>query len=172
VLSAGDPRDVVFNLPAGAVGNTVGMPRCSAALAAEANCPRDTIVGLASVFYNFFSFTVEPLLPIFNIAPSPGEPAAFMFTLGGQGVRLDTSLLSDGDYSVSVAARNLLQTLPLLGTYITVWGVPADHQGPGSVTVFGDEVAGGLGFESVLRDRVLWCGSSEREAGAACRLSA
>ena len=47
--------------------------------------------------------------PVYNIAPSPGEPAAFMFTPVAFPVRLDTSVLSDGNYAVRVTASDLTE---------------------------------------------------------------
>ncbi len=140
--SAGDPKDVAFTLPPGAVGNTVGMPRCTAALAANTDCPADTIVGVATVRYSLegvFLLTID--VPVYNIAPAPGEPAAFYFQLNAH-VRLDTSVLSNGNYAVRVTASEISQQLPLISTFVTIWGVPADHQGPGPIPVFGDETAG------------------------------
>ncbi|HEY1687517.1 MAG TPA: hypothetical protein VGF95_01500 [Solirubrobacteraceae bacterium] len=142
VESAGDPKDVSFNLPPGAVGNTVGVPRCTSALAIRKDCPSDTIVGVATVRYQFSSFSVTAMFPVFNIAPAPGEPAAFMFQIGTSPVRLDTSVLSNGNYGVRVTAGNITQNQPVLSSYVTIWGVPADHQGPGAVPIFWDETAG------------------------------
>ncbi len=145
-VSSGDPKDVAFDLPPGAVGNTVGVPRCTVALVvhgiAASDCPADTIVGVATIRFKalvgIFAFTT----PVYNIAPSPGEPAAFMFRVLGNPVRLDTSVLSDGNYGVRVTGSDLPQTEPTFSAYITVWGVPADHQGPGPIPVKEDEPAG------------------------------
>ncbi len=140
--SSGDPKDVAFTLPPGAVGNTVGMPRCTAALAAKLDCPADTIVGVATVRYSFEGvFLVTVKVPVYNIAPAPGEPAAFYFQLIAH-IRLDTSVLSNGDYAVRVTASEISQQLPVISTFVTIWGVPADHQGPGPIPVLGDETAG------------------------------
>ncbi len=142
-VSAGTPKDVSFDLPPGLVGNTVGMPTCPSAQATSEDCPEDTIVGLATVRYTFGpGFSLTFVMPVYNVAPAPGEPAAFMFSLAFYPVRLDTSLLSNGNYGVRVSARNLIQAEPALGAYITIWGVPADHQGPGPIEVIFDERAG------------------------------
>ena len=80
--------------------------------------------------------------PVFNIKPSPGEPVAFMFTIATLHIRLDTTLLSNGNYGVRVTASNISQAETVLANYITIWGVPADHQAAGEIPVFGDEFSG------------------------------
>ncbi|MFZ1153794.1 MAG: hypothetical protein WAN93_02695 [Solirubrobacteraceae bacterium] len=141
-VSAGDPRDVRFDLPPGLVGNTVGMPQCTAAKAREGGqCPSDTVIGLATSWVPGLDGILkkqvirEYLGAIYNIAPSPGEPAAFLFTVAGLvPIRLDTSLLSDGNYGVRVTAGNISQAEHVITNYITTWGVPADHNGPGTIS--------------------------------------
>jgi hypothetical protein len=134
---SGNVKDVRADLPPGLVGSTVGMPQCSAAKALLADCPRDTIVGVATTeilsFFPELFPTEDNVSPIFNIEPSPGEPAAFMFTTVKFPVRLDTSVLSDGDYAVRVAANDISEASPVFGSSVTVWGVPADHEGPGPI---------------------------------------
>jgi hypothetical protein len=131
-LPAGDPKDVRFDLPPGLVGNTVGMPRCTMAAVASiynnpSNCPADTMVGMALVHSSATVFYT----PVFNIAPAPGEPAAFAFDAYVITVRLDTSVLSDGSYGVRVTAPGITELSQPLSTWVTVWGIPADHNGPG-----------------------------------------
>lgn len=162
--SAGDVKDVRVDMPAGLVGNTVGMPRCPAARAVADECPRDTIVGVATV--QIRSTFVEakapaPLLyiaPVYNIAPSPGEPAAFSFTVVQFPTRLDTSVLSDGDYAVRVTAANITEADPILSSAVTIWGVPADHEGPGPIVLSRENghpnLAGGLGNPAADATRV------------------
>ncbi len=143
-VTAGNPKDASFDLPPGAVGNTVGLPKCSVVNVTLENCPADTIVGVASTLVAILGPPLIEVTPIFNIAPAPGEPAAFMFTIATIPVRLDTSVLSDGNYGVRVSARNLNEAAIPLGSTITVWGVPADHQGSGPIRITADEKGGGV----------------------------
>jgi hypothetical protein len=132
-----NPKDIRFDLPPGQVGNTVGMATCPAAKAFSQECPRDTVVGIATVFAEannpLVQVTRAIVAPVFNITPSPGEPVAFMFKPAFIPVRLDTSVLSNGDYGVRVTAGNLSQAAEIISTYVTIWGVPADHNGPGNI---------------------------------------
>jgi hypothetical protein len=129
----GNPKDIRGDLPPGLVGTTVGMPRCTmAAVIDEADCPADTMVGTVTVIALSALGRLEQTLPVFNIAPAPGEPAAFGFDVDLFPVRLDTSVLSSGDYGVRVTAPDLTEGAQLLASWITIWGVPADHAGAGS----------------------------------------
>ncbi len=138
---AADPKDIGFDLPPGLVGSTVGLPRCTMQRVIsgvkEINvCPNDTMVGISTVTLvagteshpERSTFTA----PIYNIAPSPGEPAAFGFDAIFLPVRLDTSVLSNGNYAVRVTAPDLPESLSVVSSSITIWGVPAEHSGAGS----------------------------------------
>ncbi len=108
VEPVGGPKDISFDLPPGLVGNTVGVPRCVMANVADfSDCPRDTMVGTSTTIISRGRGAGTPrwsvTVPVFNIAPAPGEPAAFGFNSVLFPVRLDTSVLSDGDYGVRVS---------------------------------------------------------------------
>ncbi len=109
-------------------------------------CPSDTMVGIATLsISDDAGGGVTLVLPVFNIAPAPGEPAAFAFDAVFLPVRLDTSVLSDGSYGVRVASSGVSEEADVLGASITIWGVPADHSGPGpngERTFFGQQFGG------------------------------
>jgi hypothetical protein len=129
---ADEPKDVGFDLPPGLVGTTVGMPRCTmAAVANESDCPRDTMVGATTLIFEDGNGRTVVTTPVFNIAPAPGEPVAFAFNVVAFNVRLDTSVLSDGDYGVRVTAPDITAGAGTYASFVTIWGVPADHNGPG-----------------------------------------
>ncbi len=157
-----DERDIRFDLPPGLVGSTVGTARCSMSkiiseLREPNVCPADSMVGIATLNLTLVREKagggLEPgeiftyVVPVYNIAPSPGEPAAFGFDALLLPVRLDTSVLSNGDYGVRVTAPELPETEQTLSTSITIWGVPAQHDGPGNdkslYTQFGGSTFGG-----------------------------
>jgi hypothetical protein len=151
------PKDIRFDLPPGLVGSTVGMPRCPIAEVVNAsNCPADTMVGTATVtFGTLASNQTTAVAPVFNIAPSPGEPAAFAFDALFFSVRLDTSVLSDGNYGVRVTASNLTEGEQVVSTWVTIWGVPADHSGSGEdQTVFNLINGGSFGGPNTGQTRV------------------
>jgi len=125
-------KDVRFDLPAGLVGTTVGVARCTMAeVVNQANCPRDTIVGTATVMAFALSTRYILTVPVYNIAPAPGEPAAFAFDGLFFPIRLDTSLISNGEYNVRVTAPDITGGASAYMSSVTIWGVPAEHNGPG-----------------------------------------
>ena len=129
---ANSPKNVSFNVPPGLVGTTVGMPRCTMADVANATeCPRDTMVGTATLWVSYEGARMELNLPVFNIAPAAGEPAAFAFNALFFPVRLDTSVLSNGEYNVRFTAPDITTGASDYFSSITIWGVPAEHYGPG-----------------------------------------
>jgi hypothetical protein len=135
-----DPKDVEFDAPVGLVGAVAGLPRCSQALVTQngnspSACPDDTRVGIATLSINVSvlgaALADATAFPVYNIAPAPGEPAAFMFLADGDPVRLDTSVLSDGDYGVRVTAPNISEDGQNVSTSVTIWGVPSENNGEG-----------------------------------------
>jgi hypothetical protein len=154
-IVAGDPKDIRFDLPPGLVGSAVGMPRCTMnsverQVEEATACPGDTMVGMATLWLFLGRRAGEAprmyLTPVFNIEPAPGEPVAFAFDAVVLPVRLDTSVLSNGDYGVRVTAPNLSEAAGIQATSITIWGVPADHNGPGSGQSFYTLVSGAQTF--------------------------
>jgi hypothetical protein len=137
-------KDLHFKLPPGLVGNPTAIPRCTLAsfLHPAGNgtilpdCSPQTVVGVDRVqigLYedagngeakdNVFWFTE----PIYNLEPSPGEPARFGFVVHAEApVYLDTAVRTGGDYGVSVNVVNVSHVVEFLGSETTFWGVPGD----------------------------------------------
>ena len=92
------------------------------------------MIGRVSVVVSLFNFPLTLREPVYSVNPYPGEPAAFAFNALFP-VRIDTFVRRDGDYGITVTGTNLTQTATLLSNDLTLWGVPADHSGPGTETV-------------------------------------
>jgi hypothetical protein len=125
------PKDLHFNLPPGLIGNPVPFPQCTDAqfstLGELVNiCPANTAVGVATVTIYEFGTLVPITVPVFNLKPSPGEPAKFGFTALVANVTLDTSVRTGGDYGVTVSVSNITQISAFVGSQVTFWGVPGD----------------------------------------------
>jgi hypothetical protein len=135
-IASSDPvqdfRNVHLDLPPGFVGYPQSIPRCSL-LQLSTNggdqlpaCPTDTQIGVAAVR----SSGTAPLffnVPLYNIQPFPGSPAAFGFYIEGVVVLLNATLRDQGDYGVTVNLNHSPNPIPLLSSEVTVWGVPYDH---------------------------------------------
>ena len=128
------PKDLHFKLPPGLIGNPDPFSQCtdkefSTVLPTAANeCAADTAVGVALVsLYNpGFGGLITVPVPVFNLAPSVGEPARFGFEILKVPVLLDTSVRTGGDYGVTVSVNNITELTGFLGARVTLWGVPGD----------------------------------------------
>jgi hypothetical protein len=121
-------KDVVVEMPAGFVGSTTAVTKCTNRdLLGDGNgpdCPHSAQVGVARVEQPAFPET--GYFPIYNMVTQPGVPATFGFNVIGVPVYLDARVRSESDYGVTVESRNTNQTMALLVTETTLWGVPAD----------------------------------------------
>ena len=70
-------------------------------------------------------------VPVFNIAPAPGEPLALAFNALFFPVRIDTSVLSDGEYNVRVTAPDITTARRSTCPRSRSGAIPAEHNGPG-----------------------------------------
>jgi hypothetical protein len=127
-LANASPKDLEVEFPPGLLGNPNAVPRCSqqAFLEQETlHCPLDTQVGsVKPLFYGTFHSGV---FPVFNVVPPPGQPAELGFTVGGIGhIPIFFHVRGDGDYGLSVQVSNILESGPLQGAILTLWGVPAE----------------------------------------------
>jgi hypothetical protein len=128
----GDVKDVDVSLPPGLVGNPTGLPTCTPdQLSNNANswtsaaiCPVGSQVGVADI-----DVVIGGSLPwqggVFNIEAPRGAPALLGFNVLGTVVLLEPELRGN-DYGLSVHVTDTSQTLALLSSKITLWGVPAD----------------------------------------------
>ncbi|MGA2452505.1 MAG: hypothetical protein ABSG93_03210 [Solirubrobacteraceae bacterium] len=131
-------KELSFELPAGLIGNVNAVKQCtSSEFGADAEvftngCPNETVVGVASVTAYDPSAESEDyatyVVPLFNLEPSPGEPARFGFSILHVPVVLDTSVRTGDDYGVTVSVHYAAQTVQVLGSKVTFWGEPADER--------------------------------------------
>jgi hypothetical protein len=121
-------KDVRLELPDGLLGNTNVVPQCSTeafeAIEHEQRdaCPSSTALGVATAVLSTGTYTV----PLFNLVPSPGEPARFGFEVQHIPVILDTSVRTGHGYGVTVNVHNVPQLEGFQESQVTVWGVPAE----------------------------------------------
>jgi hypothetical protein len=128
------PKDLRFHLPPGLVGNPNAAAQCTMAnffaFLSETNlCAPDSVVGIAAVTADEPKFlkTFTRMVPVFNLVPSHGEPARLGFEVAGRiPIVIDTSVRSGRDYGVNVSVENTTQLAGLLGSRVTLWGVPGD----------------------------------------------
>ncbi len=128
VVPEGDAKDVYIELPPGLLADPSAVPQCPSVLLAKGGllfgegCPASTQIGtLALQTATLGDITV----PIFNMVPPSGVPAQFGYNVLAPAV-MDVSARSEGAYGFTVTLRSLSQLAPVVGTSLTLWGVPAD----------------------------------------------
>lgn len=128
-------KDLSFQVPPGLIGNPTVFPQCTDAQFTTPGvgngwtntCPPQTAIGTATITYNapggggFQTSTV----PLFNLAPSVGEPARFGFSTAGP-TTLDTLLRTGDDYGVTVNVNNITEIAGFMVSKLIFWGVPGD----------------------------------------------
>jgi hypothetical protein len=128
-------RDVSIELPQGLLANPNAVFKCSAVqfvstdVEGKSNatgCPQESQVGVTHIsFSNSHAGTTDFIEPVFNLQPSPGEPARLGFIALNYPILIDTELRPDYGVTAMVKGADTLATL--FKTETTLWGVPADE---------------------------------------------
>jgi hypothetical protein len=116
----GSVREIQVNLPAGLVGNTTAVPRCSQEEFALP-CPPNSQVGVVSSKAFALGAPVSQQIPIYNMVPSPGVPAEFAFNFNNLSFHLRTKVRPDGGLTSTIVLNNLVSVFE---SSLTLWGVP------------------------------------------------
>ena len=128
------PKNLQFNLPPGLIGDPQAVPACPlvdflAISEADTNaCDPHSAIGVAVVTLD------EPLrfgditraVPLWNLEPAHGEPARLGFEVIKVPVVVNTSVRTGGDYGVSVSVSEAPESVQLLSSEVTIWGVPGE----------------------------------------------
>lgn len=137
-----NPKDVRVELPTGLYGNPQATPRCSMADFGREACSAQTVVGSNDATYtnggraNLFTSTNA----VYNVVPPKGVVARFAFRILVIDVILDMRVNSDGRYNLQTDIKDLSQATAVSRNRLTLYGVPADLNGPGGVPGGGTRV--------------------------------
>lgn len=135
-------RNLRVDLPAGFVGNANKsvIPQCTELQFTTVlknnlanQCPPSTAVGVSVVRVTEPNLGITLSVPesVYNLVPAKGEPARFGFLALGVPVTLDTAV-TEGDFHIVVNAANTPESVVLLESLVTVWGIPGDERHDGS----------------------------------------
>jgi hypothetical protein len=130
------PRDLVFELPLGLVGDPAVLPRCPLALLGprtfggfyespqESGCPADTQVGMISLAA--FGKQDVSSYPLYNLVPEHGYPAEFgLAFLGERATMLASVAHTAAGYVLRVGVSGIpSSTVDLRGAQVTFFGDP------------------------------------------------
>jgi hypothetical protein len=121
-VTGSELRTAEVELPEGVIGDPTAVPGCTRELFVAERCPSESMIGTTTAY-----FANEPALQVqvFNLAPPPGVPAEFGFSLQGLNTFLDASVRTGGDYGVTehvstVAHKEITQAIT------TLWGQSGD----------------------------------------------
>ncbi len=139
--SAQATKTATVDLPPGLVGDP---------MAATATCPLDDVVaneiaetaGRCPAAAAVGVATIDATYPngglinrqqrrLFRVKPGPNEVAAFATSIISVPVRIAATVNPSGGYRVRATADKLTQSAFVRSFDVTLWGVPADMQGPG-----------------------------------------
>lgn len=67
----------------------------------------------------------QATIPVYNLTPLPGDSATFAASLLTTKIVMNANLSKDGTYALEVAIHDLSTEIPITGTSLTLWGVPA-----------------------------------------------
>ena len=122
---AGDPKDVVVDLPPGLLGDPVAVPRCSLTQVLDKikPCPADTQVGVFRIRFN--RGQKESLGPIIDATPETGQSAEFVLEDPDVSF-VETAHLArtPAGYGFTVTS-NAIPTAEIVEVEQTFWACPA-----------------------------------------------
>jgi hypothetical protein len=139
IADGGTLRNVRVDLPPGLIGNPTAVPQCPATRRIafpidqtqgtdpDKLCPPASVVGLALITIAEADSQVSHLPAlVFNMEPPPGVAARFAFNYFGSQADIEATVRADGEYAVTVRARNAVNITAVLGVRVGLWGDPAD----------------------------------------------
>jgi hypothetical protein len=150
--AAGDPKTVKLDLPPGLVGNPAAFSTCTntqlvGGPGGTSRCPIDSQIGIAVVYQG--DFDNPQRVPLYNMEQPADLPGAFAFNVTGVVVRIEPSVRPT-DFGITATAPSISQAEPIIGSVVTLWGVPADSSHDPErwdPNMFGPD-AGGFGEQS------------------------
>jgi hypothetical protein len=170
--SQGNIKDAHVELPPGFVGNPDATPRCTSL---TASCPLETQVGIETTYVDATGTNGNGNIngeskPVYNLEPPAGVAAEFGFVVKEtEPVFLDVSVRSGGDYGLTVNSTNISQAASVLGSKVTIWGVPAapshDKYRGGCLEFSEADYEGGGGFPGPTPDGAIGGGVREATSG-------
>ncbi len=132
VSVSGEPKDVVAELPPGLAIDPLASTRCGAAEFASVNaggedgCPNASAVGVVAVEAAVSATRVASDFPLYDLVAPSGSPAQFGFNAAGIPVYLTATIRTGSDYGLTVTMAGIPQGAHVLGSAVTLWGVPAE----------------------------------------------
>ena len=136
-VTDGDLKDLELELPPGLFENPAAVAQCSQALfhtprgetpfeasRSGESCPEKSQVGTVEVRSSYGGGSARTF-GLFNLDPPPGAPSELGFNAYGAPLAFIPKVRqADGEYGITLVARNIPQTVDLYGLSLDVWGMP------------------------------------------------
>jgi hypothetical protein len=135
-LSEGDPRDLSVELPPGLIEHPAAVPVCTQAdfhtprispfeesLSGE-DCQERSQVGTLTLHSSYGGGSTRTF-GLFNLAPPPGAPSELGANPYGAPILFVPEIRqADGEYGLTLRARDLPELFSITGIQISIWGTP------------------------------------------------
>jgi hypothetical protein len=138
-FAEGDLRDLSLEMPPGLIENPTALringycspldfqtPRDSpweASLSGE-SCPDKSQVGIATITSSFGGGTTRTF-GVFNLKPPPGAPSELgINAYGAQIIFVPSIRQGEGEYGITLKAKDVPQLAGITGLTLTIWGTP------------------------------------------------
>ena len=135
-VGGGDLRNLDLELPPGLLENPTAVPVCPQAdfvtprsspwedSRSGESCPDDTQVGTVTLTTSYGGGETRTF-GLFNLAPPPGAPSELAANAYGVPLILVPRIRqADGDYGLTLQARNVSQLLSISSLRVSIWGTP------------------------------------------------
>jgi uncharacterized repeat protein (TIGR01451 family) len=132
--ASGSPKDIEVMLPPGVVGDPEAVAKCTfqelrvGINEPDHGCPIGSQIGVVTLRESTFVFpnTDEGTFAVYNMLPPGGKPAELGFQVANVPVLISANVRTGSDYGLTAALNEVSAALPITGSTLTVWGVPAD----------------------------------------------
>ncbi|MFA4927192.1 MAG: hypothetical protein WC558_01660 [Patulibacter sp.] len=143
-------KDVEVEIPPGIIGSLNATPICEGTARDTLTCPLETAVGEASLKLAQSPMPSPGGLPLppmlVHRLPAPkGVAARLGFWIINISVVIDVRVTPDGGYRLVSNVDGVATSAMIWGQSLTLWGVPADHNGPGPLFTTMGRLYGGPG---------------------------
>jgi hypothetical protein len=120
-------KDLAISLPQGFLGNPNALPICPLqVLLSSQHCDPATQVGVLTLIFDFLGSTSPFPVPVYHVTTQPGHAASFAAVALIPTVMINADIGPGNGYRLTTSIRNASEAIPLAGSQVDFWGVPAD----------------------------------------------
>lgn len=123
----GRNKDLTVDLPPGFLGNPQAVPTCPmSVLLTTSRCNPDSQVGVLTLIFAFGGGSFPFPVPVYHVDTQPGHAASFAAIALIPTVMINADIGPGHGYRLSTSLRDASEAIPLAGSQLDFWGVPAD----------------------------------------------